>query len=218
MRHNIPERGSALIYILIAIALLAALTFTFMEPSSQQSTSQSSFKAVTGVESQINLIRSSIQQCILTYPKGDLAITDDDVNKTYPIDPNSSYYSGATPGQSGDNLVRNIRCPGHNTTGNARDHVRIFSGHSGRFLPPPPALFGEWQYYNGEDGVFFWIETDKSDFYILSALEKIDEKFSACETDVIDATGGQQSLTTDNTLSCPSGSLCLRVFMINNNC
>ena len=32
------ERGSALVYILIAIALLAALTISFMNPSSNQTT------------------------------------------------------------------------------------------------------------------------------------------------------------------------------------
>jgi hypothetical protein len=214
MRPTLHEKGSALVYILIAIALLAALTFTFMEPSSQQSSSQSSFKTVTGLDTQIHLIRSSIQQCILTHPKGDPAITDADANTIYPIDPNSTYYSGATPGQSGDRYVRNIRCPGNNVTGNAEDHVKIFSGTTGRFLPPPPPLFSEWQYYNGQAGVFFWIESEKSDFYIQSALEKLDEKYSECEADVIDASSSAQELTEFAPIECASGSICFRVWMI----
>lgn len=215
MHHTVlrPERGSALVYILIAIALLAALTFTFMDSSSQQTSSQNSFKTVSGLDTQIQLIRSSIQQCILTYPKGDNAITDTDANIVYPINPDSTYYSSATPGRSGDRLVRNIRCPGQNT-GDAEDHVKIFSGQSGRFLPPAPALFDDWQFYNGTDGVFFWLETDKSDAYISSALEKLDDKFSECEADVIDASGSAENLDSGSTLSCASGSTCFRIWMI----
>ena len=41
------QKGSALIYILVAIALLAALTASFMRPSSQQTSAQSGFKAVS---------------------------------------------------------------------------------------------------------------------------------------------------------------------------
>lgn len=213
------ESGSALVYILIAIALLAALTFTFMEPASQQTSSQNTFKTISAVESQIHLIRSAIQQCILTYPRGDTTInasstTDQGANDIYPINPNSSHFSSAAPGQSGDRLVRNIRCSGHNATGNAEDHVRIFSGQSGRFLPPAPPLFSDWQYYNGDDGIFFWLETDKSDLYIRSALAKLDDKYSECEVDIVDASTSAENLDSNGDVQCTSGSLCFRMFMI----
>jgi hypothetical protein len=220
--QNHHEKGSALVYILIAIALLAALTFTFMEPSSQQTSSQNTFKTVSGVESQVHLIRSSIQQCILTYPLGDSTIdnsgsgTDPYANKVYPINPDSVHYASATPGRSGDRLVRNIRCPGNNS-GDADDHVKIFSGASGKFMPPAPDLFEDWQYYNGEDGVFFWIQTDKSDLHITAALNRIDNKFSECEADVVDATGSAEDLDSSGEVSCASGYTCFRVFMIANN-
>lgn len=218
---NKAERGSALVYILIAIALLAALTFTFMEPASQQTSSQNTFKTISGLDSQIHLIRSSIQQCVLTYPRGDNTInasstTDSGADDVYPINPDSSHFSSASPGQSGNRFVRNLRCPGHNTTGNEEDHVKIFSGQSGRFLPPAPPLFTDWQYYNGDDGIFFWLETEKSDLYIRSALEKIDDKYSECEADVIDASSGAENLDSGGDVSCSSGSTCFRLFMIAN--
>ena len=216
------EKGSALVYILIAIALLAALTFTFIEPSSQQSSSQNSFKTAASLDSQIQLIRSSVQQCLLTYPRGDNAIdtspsgSDPDANTRYPINPDSTYYSSATPGRSGDRQVRNIRCPGRSSTSDAEDHVKIFSGQSGRYLPPAPDLFGEWQLYNGEDGVFFWISTDKSDLSIQSALSKLDEKYSECESDVVDASASARNLDSNALLACASGSTCFRIFMTAN--
>ncbi len=221
------ETGSALVYILIAIALLALLTVTFMEPSSQQTTSQSTFKTVAGVENQIELIRSAIQQCVLSYPKGDPTIvtgggspTDPGAKKNYPINPDSDHYVSATPGKSGDRLVKNIRCPGNNPGGaNQDDHALIFTGSDGKYLPPPPDLFGDWQYYNGTDGVFFWIASDKTDAFIKASLTKIDGKYAECEMDVIDtsdAPAGAKDLDAAGDVECPANNVCLRLRMIKN--
>jgi hypothetical protein len=228
------DRGSALVYILIAIALLAALTVTFMEPSSQQTSSQNTFKTVSSVEGQIEMIRSAIQECVLSYAGGDRCIkdagplagyctnsagTDPGARKGYPINPNSDFYTAATPGKSGDRLVRNMRCPGNNPGQNANhdNHALIFSGASGKYLGPAPDLFNDWQIYNGTDGVFFWISTDKSDAYLTAALQKLDEQYSECETDVIDATGGAEDLDSGGVpLQCASGSVCFRVWVIQN--
>jgi hypothetical protein len=96
------------------------------------------------------------------------------------------------------------------------NHQAIFANTSGKFLPPPPALFGDWKWYNGTDGVFFWIESTKTDAYIKTAMEKLDTTFAQCEADVINASGGAVDLDSDTTLSCPSGSSCFRVFIIRN--
>lgn len=215
------ESGSALVYILIAIALLAALTYTFMEPSSQQTSSQNTFKTVTSVASQMDLIRATIQECVLSYPRGDTTIvnsgggaTDLGARKNFPINPDSDHYTTATPGKSGDRLVRNIRCPGNNPGGGGvKNHVLLFSGAGGKFLPVKPDLFSDWQYYNGNDGVFFWTSTDKTDAFLLAALKKLDEQNSECEVDIIDATAGAEDLDSDTTLECAAGSVCFRVWM-----
>lgn len=219
------EKGSALVYILIAIALLAALTVSFMEPSSQQTSSQNTFKTVTALQGQVDVVRAAIQECVLLYPSGDATIntapagSDPNPNVRYPINPDSLHYGSATPGRSGDRLVRNMRCPGNATTGNVYDHALIFTGSSGKFLGPAPDLFGDWQIYNGVDGVFYWTETDKTDAFVLSALAKLDEKFSECEADVIDTsegTPGAKDLDSNNSLTCPAGHLCFRVWLIQN--
>jgi hypothetical protein len=218
------EKGSALIYILIAIALLAVLTLTFMEPSSQQTSSQNTFKAITELQGQVDTIRAAVQECVLSYPKGDNTIvttgggaTDPGARKNWPINPNSDHYATATPGQSGDRLVRNLRCPGNNPGGaDVDDHEPIFAGSSGKFLPPAPDLFEDWEYYNGNDGVFFWTSTSKTDAFLSTALDKLDDNFSECEADVIDAVGGAEELDSDGDVECPAGSVCFRVRMINN--
>lgn len=210
--HKIVEgqRGSAFVYILIAIALLAALTASFMKPASQQTTAQGSFKSVTGLKSQIEFARSAIQECVLNYPDGD--------GSTYlspwPMNPSSTYLTSP----SGDDNLENIGCPG-NPGGGSQDHAKIFSGSSGKFLPPPPDLFEPWVYHNGADGIFFYNSTDKTDSFIQTALEKLDGQFSNCEADVIDATGGQEELTSTAGASdpkCPNGSTCFRIWIIVN--
>jgi len=218
------ETGSALVYILIAIALLAALTVSFMEPSSQQTSSQNTFKTVAGMQGQIDTIRSAIQECILIYPSGDSTIPDngldgyfdDGYNKPYPLDPDSTHLHASYRATAGNVNVSEIRCPGDND-GAANQHMKIFSGKSGKFMPPPPDLFEAWQYYNGPDGVFYWIESTKSDAFITSALQKLDAKFSDCEADVIDATSAAKALDGTSSVSCTSGSTCLRVWLIIDN-
>lgn len=212
------ESGSALVYILIAIALLAALTFTFMEPSSQQTSSQGATRIQLEMENQASTIRSAIQECVLSYRKGDKSIdignagTDPHARRNFPIKPNSTHYNGATIPPTAGRLVRDIRCPGDPGNDN-HNHARIFGSLSGKFLPSPPDLFEDWEYYNGRDGVFFWTKTDKSDAFISTALEKLDDKMSECEADVIDARSAPRNLDSDGDVSCDAGYRCFRVRM-----
>lgn len=214
---NGPERcsGSALVYILIAIALLAALTASFMKPASQQTTSQNTFNTITELNSQINFIRSAIQECVLTYPSVDSDLIASS-NTPYPVNPSSSYFTAPPKsGAAANDQVRNIMCPGNPGTSN--DHANIFGGRSGKFFPPAVKLFNEWEYYNGTDGVFFYTATNKSDAFLQTALAKLDNQYSECEADVIDASTGDIELTSAATVSdpkCLDGNTCMRVWMI----
>ncbi len=225
------EQGSALIYILVAIALLAALTIAFMGSSSQQTQSQNSFKLVSELQSQADFIRSSVQECILSHPGGDArrpgvpdtyvagvpngpGESDEGADHRYPIKPNSTYFSGATVGATVGRLVKDIRCPGN--PGDDVNHVALFGGSSGKFMPPAPKLFDDWQWYNGNDGVFFWISTSKTDSYIQTSLDKLNESFATCEADKINAVSGDEIMDSDGNIKCPSGHYCFRVWLKSN--
>lgn len=223
-KNRKSERGSALVYILIAIALLAALTVTFMEPSSQQTSSQSGFRTATAIQSQVDLIRSAIQECVLRYGRGDSDIpngaseTEEGANQIYPITPNSTYFPASylttaeIPTGEG-RFVKHMRCPGNNPGGGSEnEHARIWG--NGKFMPTAPDLFEDWQYYNGNDGVFFWTRTTKSDSFLTAALQKLDDNYSECEADIIDATGGAVDLDNDSAVNCPAGNTCFRIWMI----
>lgn len=212
------ERGSALVYILIAIALLAALTVSFMEPASQQTQSQNSFKMVSEFEAQIDFIRTAVQECVILYQMGDNGIDStaggavtltEGANKKFPIDPRSSYLTN--PSASADPLVRELRCPGN--PGDNADHQPVFSGSSGKFLGPPPAMFEEWRWYNGLDGIFFWTYTLNTDAFIQTSMDKLNESFGLCEADVVRT--GAISMDMDNAgdVVCPANATCFRLWM-----
>lgn len=212
------EAGSALVYILIAIALLAALTMAFMNPSSNQTTSQNTFKTTSEMQSQAEFIRSAIQECVLVYPGGDAGVItfySADRSHNYPLMPNDAYLNGcAGDGAIASTAVSDLRCPGN--PGDDECHTDMFGGTTGKFLPPPPALFGPWQYYNGADGVFLWTETTNTDAFIDTVLEKLDAGFSTCEADVIDrvATAGAFAMTSDMAaVQCNDDTKCLRVWL-----
>jgi len=207
------QKGSALVYILIAIALLAALTATFMDSSSTQTSSQNTFNTVTDLNSQVNFIRSAIQECVLTYPSGDTTQLTPP-NSPYPLEPDHTHL--LNPKSAGVIDVQYLRCPGNPGTSN--DHAVIFGGSSGKFLPPTPNLFNAWQYYNGTDGVFFYTGTNKTDAFLTTALEKLDDQYSECEADVIDnaANGVIMNLTSEGAggPNCPANTTCFRVWLI----
>lgn len=202
------ESGSALVYILIAIALLAALTATFMDSSSQQTSSQNTFSAVTEINSQINVIRSAIQECVMTYPAGDSGLVGT-LNTPYPVAPSSSYL--ASP--AANDALSGIRCPGN--PGNSNNHAPIFGGTSGKFLPPAPKLFNGWVYYSGVDGVYIVTATNATDAYLQTALSKLDDQFSECEADIINASAGSINLTSAGGSGpyCGIGYYCFRVWI-----
>lgn len=205
------EKGSALVYILIAIALLAALTASFMQPASQQTSSQNIVKTVSDIRSQSELIRSAIQECILIYPQGDRAQVH--ANSPYPLSPTDAYLTD----EDATNLVRYIRCPGDAINATYADHNYIFGASSGKFLQPPPDLFEEWEYYSGTDGVFFFTRTSKTDSFLTASLERLDEDFSECEADVITVGATAVEMTSTEGVSdpkCPANNQCFRLWMI----
>ncbi len=230
-RFRNSESGSALVYILIAIALLGALTVTFMEPSSQQTTTQNTFKTAQGIKSQADFIRTSVQECVLIYGEGDDTVprgsgeAEEGHNLPFPLAPDSPHYTGLTGdyAPASGRLVRDLRCPGNNLgppNSEKKKHRKIFTGQSGKFLPPKPDLFDEWQWYNGPTGVFFWTETDKTDAFLQSSIDKLEDEFAKCEADKIVASGSNFTMSSSaghGPVVCPSGKTCFRVWIVNND-
>ncbi len=204
------ESGSALVYILIAIALLAALTASFMQPSSQQTTSQNIVKTVADLRSQSEYIRSAIQECVLLYSNGDQFDPDTVLqNNPYPLRPSDTYLTSP----AANDQVQHLRCPGN--PGNSKDHARIFGVRTGKSLPVPPDLFEDWKYYSGANGVFFYTRTAKTDAFLTTALERLDDEYAECEADIINAGSGDVSLLSGGgNPVCASGGVCFRVWIL----
>ena len=206
--------GGALIYILIAIALLAALTTTFTQKGGQSTQTQNTFKLATEINSQSRIIRSGIQDCVLRFPQGDSDITETGYIAPYPLNPTSTEFSSP----ASTDAVSLIACPGTSSAASSvDDHQAVFGGSLASFLPTQPDLMEPWTYFNGNatggsqiqgmsfSGVFYQIQSDKSDPFIAEAFTKVDELHSACEVDYTVGTGSN---------GCSSGVQCLRFWII----
>jgi type II secretory pathway pseudopilin PulG len=210
-------RGGALLYILIAVALLGALTASLIESSdSSASRAQKAYKLASELESQVSFIRAAIQECVLRYPAGDPTVnpgTGVDANYThpYPLQPLETHFTGSTLGIGSNQYASLIRCPGNPGVDN--NHTPIFGGETGRFFPNQQKGFYNWFYYNGQrttlsvtyEGVKLRIVTDLKDAYVADALEILVDKYDDCETDYI---------VGDGTNGCSTGRQCFHYWFI----
>jgi hypothetical protein len=180
-----------------------------------------------------------VQECVVLHSGGDSGIVPalgghaPGANKVFPIDPRSTRLNVADRSTEPMSLVRELRCPGNPGDTMApcavapfeypcpqtptAFHEPIFAGNSGKFLPPPPPLFGPWQWYNGVDGIFFWIASSKTDAYIQTAIDKLNEQYGECEADVVKTSGSAIGMDNAGTAMCPDGSTCFRLWMVTRN-
>lgn len=193
------NRGNVLFYILIAIALMGALTYSFAKDSRTNLTTQMGHKASEELYIQASLIRAAILECSIQYPQGGgdmdnngVVDASDNPNNPYPINPSSALILRAPAGctttsnatgcvsAAANDQARNMVC-----VGAPIGQANIFQGanNKGRFLPPPPSGFGEWEYLNDTNGVRIRITAGASAIGS-DALARLQAKFANCQADV----------------------------------
>lgn len=173
--------GSVMLYILLAIVLLAALTFFFTRDSRDNIGTQVANRNAQELYVQSNLIRSAITECTLTHPEGagDIAGSgtptsadgvidaNDNPNNPYPLNPyraattyDATKFTPATfspaLASAADNTVRNLSClipPVPPAAAATQQPIFQGAGAQGRFLPQPPNGWPEWKYMNDATGV-----------------------------------------------------------------
>lgn len=205
---NVAQAGGALVYILVAIAVIGALTATLIEPSGQQARSQKGFQLAQQIDAQIQFIKSAIQECVINYPAGDPTITEPGYHAPYPLEPTSSHFTGSTLGPAPHFLVEYVRCPGNPGVDN--NHTPIFGPTTGRNYPKPLIANHRWHWFNGTgtsngrvyDGIFMNLSPFQTrDAYVTDAFERLDAKYSDCELEYIP--------NGDGTNGCLNGRNCL---------
>ena len=173
------ERGNALLYVFLAVGLMAALTYSYVQDSRENYASQSAVSIAEELYSQINMIKAAVVQCTLEYPNGmdPTVCSCTPLNPPYPLSPSDPLNPNSPAGTAaaGDDYVRHLTCVGAPT-----GLAAMFSGTSnqGRFLPPPPAGFNEWVYKNDGGGVYIQI-TSTGDAASVNALSRVLNKFVA---------------------------------------
>ena len=197
---NKSQRGNALLYVFLAVGLLAALTYSFVKGSRESYTVQNAARIAEEMYVQVNLIKSSVMQCQLEYIQGggdlnnDLTVDDiDNPNTPYPIVPSSVWHTNAPAGcattsndtgcitAAPNDDVRNLKC-----IGAPINAVNMFTGanNSGSFLPPKPNGFKEWQYRNDANGVYIQIEAEDYNQNYQAVLSRLADKFVTCQADI----------------------------------
>ena len=179
------EKGNVLFYVFLALGLLAALTYSFVNTSRDNVTSQGAYRTAEKLYSQVSLIRSAIVQCSLEYPGGGGDLNGDGVinssdnpNNPYPVDPTDA---NNPFGAAANDQVSNVTCTG------APSGQEVLFGSSAngtaRFLPAQVTGFSNWVYINDSNGVR--IQTiAPSTAEGLAAITRLQAKFGNCEADI----------------------------------
>ncbi len=157
------ESGNVLIYIFVAVALLAGLTMALTSGGGDQAISTSAFRITDNLRSQAQGIRSAVLECVLRYPSAG-----------YP-----TVSSPGTPENAGS-----IQCVPNDGVTPAFD---LFGGTLGHFIPQPVRPFNEWLYDNSGTGtVYIRIETPVSfadDPAVISGIRNMVTQYTANEVE-----------------------------------
>lgn len=179
------ESGNVIAYILIAVVLFGALTAAMMRGGGEQAAATSSFRIAEDLVSQAQGIRSAILECALVYRSG------------------GELPEVASSGTA--ETLENVTC--EPTNGN--EPFKVFVGRSSVYKPRPPVPFEEWL-YNNDDAGHVTISTQVPeesvmDFSVRDALERVMEKYSDNETEII-CNGAQGKFTVYLTGIAPEDS------------
>jgi hypothetical protein len=199
-KYSSTERGNALLYVLLAVGLLAALTYFYAQDSRENYSSQAAISISESLFAQANMIKSAVVQCTLEFPGGggDMDASgsidsSDNPNNPYPLNPSDALNLKADPGgctttgnatgcipKAANDQVKNLQC-----IGAPAGQAAMFTGASnqGRYLPPPPSNFTDWVYVNDSTGVYIKT-TGNGDAASVSALTRLLAKFTSTQASV----------------------------------
>ncbi len=159
-RQENNQNGNVLFYILIAVALVGALTYVMSRGAGDSGTGAVATRISEDIKAQAQTIRAAVLECVLVHNYG------------YPAEP-------------GSGLVADLECQ----VDDVPNYVEIFSGATGRFLPQPPGPFTGWTYTvdTGTTPDSIYIELSHAmdctgDMGVRSALSILQTQFTADET------------------------------------
>jgi hypothetical protein len=180
-----PCRGSVIVYILITIFLLGMLIFSLTSGPKKSIVSQHIDENFSALSSDISVIESSINDCVLFYSKkvdsdGDGVDDNNNPNIPYPL-----YPPLLTSGGAGTSLT-GILCPGAPPA-----KQKVFdnkAGHSFRVLANT-SLYTLNYLTDTTEGVLVRVTRASADPIWAETIARLDSKYSDCKAAALTAAG-----------------------------
>lgn len=184
MKNKQTERGSIVIYLIIALVLMATLVVFITQGTKKGPQAQQLDETSQYLESDLGVISAAINDCVLTYSRA--VDVDGDGDKDTTDNPNAPFplYGDLSSGGAGDDIMA-IKCPG----APASKQI-IFDNSPGRnFRLLSGSDYTVTYFTDGTEGVKITISRSSTSDIWLEAIDRLNTKLSTCQAEV-DTAGG----------------------------
>ena len=179
MKNRSSESGSIIIYLIMALVLMAALVVYMTQGTKKGPQSQQLDEMSQYLESDLKVIDSAINDCVLTYSRA--VDVDNDGDKDATDNPNAPFPLYGTLGSGGaGTAIANIKCPGAPTAKQV-----IFNNGPGRnFRLLSGSDYTVTYFTDGTEGVRITISRASASDIWSEAISRLNTKLATCQAEV----------------------------------
>ena len=171
------QKGSIVVYILIAIFLTGVLIAAMTQGSKKNASSEQMDEMMLYLQNDIKTIQSFVAECAQSYPGAVTGVTNP--NTPFPL------YSDLSSGGTG-NVIATIKCPGAPAA-----QQTIFSNNAGSSfkLLSDTTTYTTQYFTDGTEGVYFRITRASGDPLWTEAISRLNNKYSKCSAAAVTSGG-----------------------------
>ena len=180
------QRGSIIVYILIAIFLTGLLVSAMSQGTKKSASSEQINELLLYLQADIQTVQSNITECVVSYqnnnfcPAGGTCVNEYTTQDTTPVvNPNVPFPTPVAAASSGGTVLTSIICP---RAPAAQQTIFTNSVSQSLKLLQDTTNYTATYYNNGTDGVYIRITRNVADPLWTEALARLPSKYQACST------------------------------------